>query len=358
MAFLRGGPLDDRRRRLLSEETKSTRGVREADSDESPAEPRRAAATNTRETAYMDSYPRLIDLIPHKRSTLAILFLAGIAVVAGLETLYHFMPQWSAGTTDGRIAAFDLDGEGSLAVWFSSTTLSAAGLVALLIYAVRQHKADDFHGHYRVWLWASAVWFLMSIDECGSLHEGFKELMTVATGQRLLGDGSVWWIGAYGLLGGAIGLRLLLEMRVCWSSTSTLVLALGCYVVAIVTQLQFILPESGARGVMLEEGCEMVGNLLLLLSMLLHARYVTREAEGLTPAKASKTQRKSREDSAPAKRNDLAATKSGPLASAVSRAQQLRVDADADAGARRLSKAERKAMRRQHDSARRDEDDE
>ena len=111
-------------------------------------------------------------------------------MVAGLEGLYAWMPRLAAMTHDGRIAAFDLDGEGSLAMWFSSATLALASMVSLIVYYVRRHRLDDYHGRYRIWLWASAVWFLMSIDEGGSLHEGFKEMMTAVTGRRVFGDGS------------------------------------------------------------------------------------------------------------------------------------------------------------------------
>ena len=108
-----------------------------------------------------------------------------LGVVAGLEVLYAWMPRLAALTTDGRVAALDLDGEGSLAVWFSSTTLSLAALAAILVYSVRRHKKDDYHGHYRIWLWAAMCWGLMSIDETSSLHEGFKELMAHASGTRM-----------------------------------------------------------------------------------------------------------------------------------------------------------------------------
>ena len=76
--------------------------------------------------AFLDRQPRLTDLIPKKYSTLLLLFLGGVAVVAGLEGLYAWMPRLASMTKDGRIAAFDLDGEGSLAMWFSSATLALA----------------------------------------------------------------------------------------------------------------------------------------------------------------------------------------------------------------------------------------
>jgi hypothetical protein len=210
-------------------------------------------------------------------------------VIAGLEGLYRWMPRLAAATTDGRVAAFDLDGEGTLAVWFSAMTLALAGLVALVVYSVRRHKTDDYPGHYRIWLWAAACGLLMSLDETASLHEGFKEMMVLLTGTRVFGDGSIWWAAVYGFLLGAVGTRLLVDMRHCLLSSGAFVLTAACYALAVVTQLGWILPESGARGVMLEEGAEMVGNLMLLLAMGLHARHVILDAEGLLPPRKQRT---------------------------------------------------------------------
>jgi len=234
----------------------------------------------------MDEQPRLTDLVPRRLPILALVMLAGLAIIAALEILYTWMPEFDAITSDGRVAAFDLDGEGSLAVWFSSVTLLAAAAVAVIVYFVRRHKTDDYQGRYRIWLAAAGCWLLMSIDETASLHEGFKELMAYLTGVRLLGDGSIWWVIPYFFLLSVVGSRLLLDMKSCRLSTAALVTAGGCYVLAVVAQLGWIMPESGARGVMLEEGAEMVGNLWVLLAMGLHARYVILDAEGLLPPRA------------------------------------------------------------------------
>ena len=89
------------------------------------------------------------------------------------------MPRVAAMTTDGRVAAFDLDGEGSLAAWYSSLLLTVASLCALLCYSLRRHRLDDYKARYRIWLAAAMCWFVMGVDEAGSLHEGFKELILV-----------------------------------------------------------------------------------------------------------------------------------------------------------------------------------
>ncbi len=232
----------------------------------------------------MDEQARLTDLIPRSLWVYAVALVLGLGVVAGLEWLYAYAsPRLAPFTTDGSVEAFDLDGEGTIAVWFSSTTLTVAAFVAYIVYTVRRHRRDDYHGVYRIWLWASACWLLMSFDETASLHEGFKAMMVHLTGHTLMGDGSLWWAIPYFFLLGAVGIRLLIDMRECWLSRGCFVIVAGCYAVGVAAQLDWLLPQSGARGIMLEEGAEMVGDWMLLLAMALHARHVILDAEGLLP---------------------------------------------------------------------------
>jgi hypothetical protein len=238
---------------------------------------------NYGDAEFLEEQPRLTDLVPRRLYVYAIFMAVGIGLIAGLEALYAWTPALAARTHDGTIATFDLDCEGSLAVWFSSMTLTLAGLTAVLVYTVRRHRKDDYQGIYRIWLWAAACWLLMSLDETASLHEGFKEMMACLTGTRLFGDGSIWWVTAYVFLLGAVGTRLLIDMRRCRLSTGAMIAAAVCYVAAVVVQMGLVMPESGAREVMVEEGAEMLGNLLVLLAMGLHARYVLLDAEGLLP---------------------------------------------------------------------------
>lgn len=236
----------------------------------------------------MDRQPRITDFIPHRYSVIALLFLIGLTAAAGLEALHAWMPELASRTADGALAAFDLDGEGGLAAWFSSMTLAAAGLVTLLIYSIRKQRQDDYHGRYRIWLWAALCWMLMSVDEGSSLHEGFAALMVGVTGQTVYGDGAVWWVGPYLLLLGVVGTRLMLDMRGCRGSITSLALAAGCFATAVAAGFNVLRLENADHGVMVEEGCEMLGNLLLLLSMTLHARYVILDAQGLLPVREAK----------------------------------------------------------------------
>lgn len=378
--FRRCGQGTDRRRRVLNDDLLCRPEAGDSQSVDESCSPRRGSRklrSRYAEAARMDAQPRITDLVPRRNSVLALLFFANLLVIAGLETVYAYMPRLTALTTDGRVAAFDLDSEGSLGAWYSSLVLLASGLMSLLIWSLRRHRLDDYHGRYRIWFWAAMTWFLMSVDEACSLHEGFKEMMTHLTGHRLMGDGSIWWIMAYGLLLGTVGLKLLLEIRACRGSTVALALTGLFWVLAVVTQIEGIMPRSGARGVMVEEACEMIGNVFLLLSMTLHARFIIFDVEDDSGESKPKRRRKAAakpddaesaasqddEPAAPAptrvrkattRDKDLAIAANsgdkpaGPRASITRpNGQVLRTDpAENPLSGRKLTKAERRAQRR------------
>ena len=220
---------------------------------------------------------RLVDLVPKRHRTYALVFLAGLIAVGTLEALHKCLPVLAPMTTDGRVATFDLEGEGSLAVWFSCAKLELAALTALAAWSIRRRTPGTKTPH--VLLVAAACWLVMSIDECASLHEGFKELMSHGTGHRLHGDGTIWWVIAYNLVLSVVGWRLFSELLRAPAALIALFATGGFYAVAVAAELAWIIPNKGEAEVMLEEGCEMVGNLCLLLSMGLYARFAALAAE-------------------------------------------------------------------------------
>ncbi|MEK6233225.1 MAG: hypothetical protein N2C14_00785, partial [Planctomycetales bacterium] len=285
MPLRRQSHTEERRRRLLTES-----GFLEQKTSQSTVAPHRAAANALEPekpmrsgTPLLEQLPPVSDFIPRRFTTLFLMLLVGALVIAGLEGLYWSTWEIASRTTDGSIAAFDLDAEGSLAVWFSSFTLLAACVAASAVYAIRQRQVADYRARYRIWFWAACCWLAMSIDETASLHEGFKEMMTLVSGTRILGDGSAWWAGAYALILIPVGTLVCLDMKGSWLARIALASAAGCYVTAVAAQLGLIPGYHGMKSIMLEEGCEMAGNWMLLMSMTLHARCLLLHIEP-TPA--------------------------------------------------------------------------
>ena len=249
----------------------------------------------------MDEQVRLTDLIPRRLVAFAVLFALGVGVIAGLEFLYAQMPRLGKFAADGKLVTIDLDGPGSLATWFSSTCLTLAGLIALLAYTVRRHRFDDYSGHYRIWFWAAACCFLLSFDATASLHQSFAQIMSVVTGTKIYGDGSLWWVIPYCFLFGAVGLRLLIDMSECWMSSLALVGAAASYAASAACKFGMAewvplstlrLSEANLRQAMLENGARLLGDLLVLTAMGLHARYVILDSEGLISRRRSRSGRR------------------------------------------------------------------
>jgi len=226
----------------------------------------------------MEQLPRISDLIPRRTLSYCGLWFVGTLAIAGLVGLDIWMDALGRLTADGTVEAFDLDAEGSLGAWYSSLLLLLTCGVTLIIYAIRQRQVEDYQARYRIWLWAALCWLVMSIDETASLHEGFKELMTIAAGTRLTGDGSLWWVLAYAVVLCPVGLSLVYEMRGSWGARFGLALTAVCYVTAVAAQLEKIPGLLGREEIRVEEALEMAGNLTLLLSMALHARFVLTRA--------------------------------------------------------------------------------
>ena len=280
-SFRRHGQRDDRRRRLLTDDL-SNSGDWPACQEWPEDGPPLLKSAHYGDAAFLEQQPRLLDLVPRGLIALTLLAMAGVAISVGLEAAYGWMLGRVA-RGGASVAALDLAVKGSLGCWFSSLMLLAAAVVAYLIYSVRRHRIDDYQGRYRIWLWAAAWWFVMATDQAANLRDGFRDLMTTLTGTPLVGDGALWWAIVYALVLGAIGSRLLMDMRPSRLSMGALLAAAIAHVAVIADRLNIVSFPEGANEVMLRAGAEMFGNLMLLAAMILYARHVVRDAQGLLP---------------------------------------------------------------------------
>ena len=293
-SFRRGGLRDDRRRRLLTDDLSDP-------DDASSCRVWPEDGTSRRKSEYygnaefLENQWQLLDLVPRRLLVLTLLLLTGATIIAGLEAAYAWSVKGDSpifvdhgfaavpAKTGTVPAALDIGAKGSLACWFSSLTLLAASVAAVLVYAVRRHRTDDYQGRYRVWLWAGGCWFLMATDQAASLREGFRAAMIGWTGTPLLRDGTLWWVVIYVLAFGAVGSRLLLDMRPSRLSIGALGAAAIAYGLAMASHLGWTPVGTAAGEVMFRVGSEMAGQLMLLTAMGLHVRYVLLDAQGLVP---------------------------------------------------------------------------
>ena len=284
--FGRDGQRGQRRRRLLAEERSTFAGDAAAPSGQ-VASPPPHKTDHYGDAEFLDREPSLLDLVPRRPLAFVFLVLTGAGLIAAVECLYAWMPDLAAALgRPGRIAAFELGEPGSLGSWISSLEALAAAGIALLVYRVRRHRSDDYHGRYRVWLWAAMCWFLLAADLSTGLRDGFRDAMILSTGARIAGDGSIWWAIAYALLFGSIGTRLLMDMWPCRLSVAALGLAACGYVAAAPAQLRLVVLRSGRFGRHDPARDADVEPSAGPLAMAIQARYVLLDAEGLLPRRS------------------------------------------------------------------------
>jgi hypothetical protein len=248
------------------------------------------------DATFLDEQLRMMDLVPRRLIILAMWLAAGLAIISGLEVLHGWQCELSAAVAGGQFAAFDLTRTGCLGSWFSSLLLLAASASAALTYTIRRHRTDDYRGRYRIWLWAALCCLFAATDVAADLDDSFRQIMIHSTNTRIWGDGTLWWIIPYVLVLGTFGSRLVLDMRPCRLSITAFSLAAAGYLVAASMELGLFSIGDAVRTVMFKAGAAMFGHLMLLMSMVLNARYVILDAEGLLPVRESKTHEDSDKD--------------------------------------------------------------
>jgi len=312
MQFRRSGQRDGRRRRVLTDELLAEAGSRGGEDGAAPSSPAvaarggKASTSGYTEAANMQYRARVTDLIPLRPAACVLLVLSGVCVIAGLLVLHSFVPQWSAVLGGDSLVALDVTG--GIAAWFSSLLLVLAALAALVVYTIRRHKADDYRGRYRVWLWASLAALVLSVDVSAGLQALLRGLLVHFAGGAVPGDGRLLSVGLYAVVFGLLGATLAYDMWRSRAVTTAMAVAAVCYTIMAVAGTWPLASLVGLPPAMLTAAVAMGGPLALALSMSLSARHVILDAQGLVPprpekARAEEPRRKKRRPSAAAEAN-------------------------------------------------------
>ena len=288
MQFRRSGQRAERRRRVLIDETvtapmasqQATAGAGAESAAPDPAELR-----NYAEAALAIHQPRVTDLIPTRRWTLAVLLLTALTIISGLEALYGRLSGARGLRGLSGWEALDPSQSASLAGWFSSVLLGAASLGGVLIYSLRRHKIDDYRGRYRLWLWIAALLTLGSIDAVTGLHQAAIDLALQFAKWPVSASAAAFWDALYAVALGAVGIRLAIEMRQCRTATCTLAAAAASYLLAAGLGPERMPGNDPLLATMAVTTATMLGHLGLSFSIGLYARYVDLDAQGALPVR-------------------------------------------------------------------------
>ncbi|OHB77263.1 MAG: hypothetical protein A2W31_18575 [Planctomycetes bacterium RBG_16_64_10] len=298
----------DRRRRVLTEELLSV-GATSAGATAGPANQLGAAAGPRADNRYPPAATykhraRVTDIIPRWWITVVLLWLTGVGLTAGLVALYVRQPDLAALLGQAQVPVLDLAGlrgavSGSLAGWFASALLGLATVISALVYSVRRHRIDDYHGRYRVWLWAALVWLALSLNTTTQLHRLAVDTLIYWTGWSALRDGAVWWLAPVIVLAVTIGLRLLADTRECGIACAVLTTAYSCWTVAILVHLGMLDVGDELLTTVVIAGAVLGGHVSLVTAQVVYARHVVLEADGPLPQRCQSTKEASAPKSRP-----------------------------------------------------------
>ena len=225
------------------------------------------------------------DLIPKRRIPLAVtvvLLLAGIGLLNYLATLTI---DWKEAF--GFSNALSLTGPGTLSGWFSSFLLILSGLASLQIYALRQHRNDDYRGSYRIWLWMAGIFLLASVNSVVNLGQLFSAIAgsfvdsASSNPQRMF-----WWILSAKLLAlSGLVVRGLFEVRASKGALAMVALVWFAYSASIVIQIPPAKEAIVANFETVYGNCLLVGTASLFLFVVVYARFVFLSANDLLKVK-------------------------------------------------------------------------
>jgi hypothetical protein len=369
---------DSRRRRVLNEEALSAStahlALRSDDSDDlGDGAPRYSDA------AGVEHHPQVTDFFPRRFRTIGALAAGGVAATAVVEALHYFVAPLAETYGFESAAAFDLAGTGGLTAWISASVLMLASVTCVLIYSLRRHRIDDFKGRYRIWMAAAFACVLLSVESVAPLHRMLVAVSAYYTGWTALRGHAAWWLALAGLPLGWIGLRAWLDARESRLAAVSIGAALASYGVAILSYLGIGLSVAPQTEVMITAGATLVGHWLLLVGVVSYGRFVVLDAQGLIPVRVRGSKQasgfkhekssKDREVKNVASRSTAAADRplrtfreSASTSAAAESHDTQWVDGtepvsenyddeDGESGDRRLSKLERKRLRKQKRAA-------
>jgi hypothetical protein len=344
---------DGRRRRVLNEEARSASAVRLAASGAGAD----ADAPRYGELASIEHHPQITDYIPRRTRTVLVALGAGLSVAAGAQALVHFaepiaeaLPGVSADEVASRVA-------GGVAAWAAALALLLSAALGRIVFSLRRHRVGDVRGRYRVWRWITIGAVAMSVNAIVGGHELLAAAARAATGWSLTSSGAEWWLTPCILAGGWIGMRLLLEVAESRASAALVVAAAACYGLGAAGALGWSPEALGAWSGAVAGAMPLAGHTFALAALAVFARYVVLDVQGLVDHAPRRVQRPARKKAAVETDRDESPATAEPARPAIAAritppADQEHDDdqwSDDDEGhdVRRLSKAERKRLRKQ-----------
>lgn len=366
----------DQRRRLLAARQRDAAGADGAAADDA----QHVSVTAYDDEAHPEKHPAIATRLPvggwrFFALVSAIVLIFGAAITLAVSGPLFGRPLVAEGGRFARTlaviaAAFDSRGGTSLPVWLGELALLIAAAIAGAVRLMRRHRRDDYKGRFRAWGWLA--WMLAAAAWAGAVPVGafVSAVLSDATGIVPGPNGIGWWVGLT-VAGFAVVVPwAVLPLRERGATLAWMLVALVAWSVAAAMPWATATPWAAAwfggeaRGAIVAQAAWVAGAGLMLVAMLAAARGVIREVRGLcaaVPARRGKQKRAATE----ADSDEAEGEADGEGSQATggdwtdgslgeddddSTAADDHGDTDfvdgSEAGGRRLSKAERKRLKK------------
>jgi hypothetical protein len=356
----------DQRRRLLASRQQDPAGVDDAASG--AAGP--GAVTPYDDEAHPERHPAIATRLPVATSrfvatALGILVATGGAIAVAVSGPLFGRPLLAGSgrfaRTLGVIAsAFDPQAGMSVQIWLAELALLAAAAVAGSVRFMRRHRRDDYKGRFRAWGWLASLLGVAAFAGAVPLGPLVGAFVSDATGITLGPNGIGWWVAAAALAFAVVLPWAVLPLRERGATLAWTLVAMASWSVAAAMPWGAGWLSGETRGMVVSQGAWVAGAAFLLVAMLAAARSVIREVRGQCAAPAAR--RPKRKPAPPAKSEDDADGRIAESADDEESEEEYQHDDEetesgddrsdhdfvdgSEAGHRRLSKAERKRLRK------------
>jgi hypothetical protein len=381
---------DGRRRRVLNEEMVAASATQAAVGASKDLAANKSPRPTYGEAAASSNHVRVSDFVPRRASTLWFAWILGLLAVSGLVALDYYqdvLRPWLGETPAGSIALLSISGAGSIGSWFASVVLLLTATHAVFIYSTRRHRLDDYRGRYRVWLWFAVACLFLSINSVTGLHAVLAATVARFVGWTALPGHAIWWLAPGLVMFGWLAMRALRDV---WESRLARLIYLATLVVFCLAATQYFYGLPGLAEIdpgvtrLISPAAVLLAWFSLLTAVSAYARFVTLDADGLlpvsggakstdavvcAPAKRKKSTNQSlssvsAKTTTPRKVAECASHQGAPAQKKLSTAQPIEwndgslpdseyKDSDSEPRRRKLSKSERKQLRKQKAQQRR-----
>ncbi len=337
---------EGRRRRVLNEEVLSASNIA-ASSGSGHTEIEPGDTPRYGVGANIENHPQVTSFVPRRFRTLFLIALLGLGVGVCAELTAHYAEPLSKLVEVVSAAEITEVFSNRLVAWTSAFVLLLAAGYTRLIFSLRRHRVDDYRGGYRMWRTAGWAAIGLSLNAVLGGHALVARCLGNLVDWQLLPANAGWWLAPAALLGGWLLAKLVVDASECHSALVVYLLAAVCLVVAGVHSAGWSPVWAAGWPGALGRALPLAGHTLLLVGSLLFARYVVLDVQGLIEHPVVEVSRAAK----PAKAQDALARVAVVEESV--EASSTWVDGsepEADYGEeseRRLSKAERKRLRKQ-----------